>query len=252
LTIGGGLVGNLAHYWATVLGPAEYYRTHGGNLALTQFGTFFLSVAILLWLVVRARRNDWIPAFGLIWFVVILGPLLPLLSHFTFYYTFLPSLGLAWLAGGAVVLSSSWPARSLAIACVALYVICEVPSTTSVRDWEQDRSRDVAQKQARLRVQVQEIRRRQPTGAVFLSGIDMEQFWWGLCYGELYREGFSDLHVLPDAAEHGVPIPPAEWCFREDFQFSREETQRMLVAGQGHVYDVTQSPPKLLVSDPIF
>jgi hypothetical protein len=25
----------------------------------------------------------------------------------------------------------------------------------------------------------------QPGGAIFLTGIDTEQFWWGRCYGEL-------------------------------------------------------------------
>jgi len=247
-----GLAGNFAHYWATVLGPQEYYRTHGGCGALARFATFFLSAAILLWLAVRSRKNDWLPTFGLLWFVIALAPALPLLGHVTAYYAFLPSIGLAWLAGGAVVHAPAWPARSLALACVVIYVLCEIPSTIFVRNWALDRSRDTARREARLQEQVREIRQRQPGGAVFLSGLDMEQFWWGLCYGELYREGFSDLHVLPDAGEHGVPIPPREWCYSEDFQYSREKTRRMLTDGEAHVYDVSKSPPKFVTPSTSF
>jgi hypothetical protein len=248
LTFGWGLAGTLAHYWAMVLGPQEYYRMRGGSLTLARFGTFFLSAAILLWVAARARRSDWFPAFGILWFVLALAPALPLLGHVGFYYTFLPSIGLAWLAGGAVVRASAWPSRTLAVACVAIYAICEIPTTIAGRDWDLDRSQDVARREARLAAQVREIQQRQPSGAVFLSGLDMEQFWWGLCYGELYRQGFTDLHVLPDAGDPGIPIPPKEWCYREDFQYSRDETRRILAA-EGRVYDVRQSPPKLLVLD---
>jgi hypothetical protein len=81
---------------------------------------------------------------------------------------------------------------------------------------------------------------------VFLSGLDMEQFWWGLCYGQLTRQGFSDLPVLPDVAEHGIAMPPMEWCFTPDFQISPAETARLLREKRGTVYDITQSPSKAL------
>jgi hypothetical protein len=137
----------------------------------------------------------------------------------------------------------------LATVCIAGYFLCEFPSTISVRDWNLERSRDVLRRESRLEGQVREIRKMQPGGAIFLTGIDSEQFWWGLCYGELYRQGFSDLHVLPDTGERGIAIPPKEWCYREDFQLPREETGRLLATGRGHTYDVTQSPPKLVTLD---
>jgi hypothetical protein len=252
LTLGWGLVGNLGHYWAIVLGPQMYYLTHGGNLSITRYGTFLLSAAILLWLASCARHKRWIPLFGLLWFVIALAPTLPLLSHVTPYYTFLPSIGLAWLAGDAVVRAAAWPTRLLAIACIAGYCLCEVPSTIWLRDWSLERSRDVLRRESRLEQQVREIRQVQPGGAIFLAGIDTEQFWWGLCYGELYRQGFSDLHVLPDAGERGIAIPPKEWCYREDFQLPREETARLLATGRGHTYDVARSPPKLVAFDERF
>ena len=252
MTLGWGIVANFAHYWAAVLGPQEYYRTHGGNAALALFGTLFLSAAALLWVAARARRNDWIPLFGVAWFVIALAPLLPLLNHFTFYYTFLPSIGLAWIAGGALALARSRPAKLLAVACAVVYAICEVPSTVFIRNWDLDRSLDVARREAQMREGVRQIRQQQREGPVFLTGIDTEQFWWGICYGELYREGFAGLHVMPDAGEHGIAIPPREWCYRQDFQLSPSETRQIVAAGSGHVYDLTRSPPKLLAFDSVF
>ena len=243
LTLGWGVLGNLLHRWATVLGPEEFGRIHPMNFVLTRLATVALSAAILLWTAVSARRGRWVPLFCLLWFVIPLAPTLPLLDRSILYYTFLPSIGLAWLAGDATVRVASWQGRSVAIACAALYAMCQIPSTVFVRDWDRDQSLNVAAREARLSEAVREIRRMQPDGPVFLSGLDWEQFWWGLCYGQLTREGFADLHVLPDAAAHGVLIPPKEWCFTQDFQFSREETERLLREGRARVYDVSQSPP---------
>ncbi len=252
LTAGWGAARNLARFWAEVLGPQEFYRTHGGSLLLTRAGTILLSAILLLAVIIRARRSDLAPAFGLVWFVIVLAPVLPLSDHFIFYYPFLPSVGLAWLAGGALAHASSWRTRWVALAGVALYAMCEIPATVSIRNYDLNQSRDTARREMRLAEQVREIRGRQPEGALFLSGMDMEQFWWGLCYGELYKEGFRDLHILPDAGDHGIPIPPDEWCYRQDFQYSREKAARILAAGEGRIYDMSQSPPKALAFHPGF
>jgi hypothetical protein len=243
LFVGTGLLGNFLRYWANVLGPEEYGRIHQASVWVTRLGTALMSGAILAWLTIGVRRRRWISLFCMAWFLATLAPALPLLDHFTPYYTFVPSIGLAWLAGDALVRIRSRSGRGLAWACAMLYVVCHIPSTLFVRDWNRDRSREVIAREIRLAEAVQDIRRVQPDGAVFLTGLDMNQFWWGLCYGALTRRGFTDLHVLPDAGEHGIPIPPKEWCYREDFQFSREETARMLATGRAHVYDITKTPP---------
>jgi hypothetical protein len=49
---------------------------------------------------------------------------------------------------------------------------------------------------------------------------------------------------MPDAAEHGVIIPPKEWCFTPDFQLSKQETERLLQTGQGRVYDIAHLPSR--------
>ena len=244
LSLGWGVVGTFWRYWGNVLGPEEYGRIHQMNPGITRLGTALMTAAILVWLVICARRRRWVPLFCLLWFVVTLAPTLPLREHVTPYYTFIPSVGLAWLAGDALARAVSWPGRSIGIACAVLYAVCQIPSAIFVRDWNRERSRDAVKREAQLADAVREIRRLEPEGAVFLTGLDGEQFWWGLCYGQLTKLGFTDLHILPDAGEHGIPIPPKEWCLTHDFQLSPDETKRLLDEGHAHVFDISHSPPK--------
>lgn len=240
---GWGVIQNLLHRWATVLGPEEFGRLHQTNFWMTRLATIAISAAILVWTAIslRSRRRE--PLFCLAWFVILLIPTLPLQDRFILYYPFLPSIGLAWLAGDALVRAASWPARSIAIACAVMYAACQIPSTIFVRDWDREQSANVVAREAHLLVAVRDIRRMQPSGPVFLTGLDWEQFWWGICYGELTRKGFADLHVLPDANAQAMMIPPKEWCFTPDFQPSREEADRVLRQGRAKIYDVAKLPP---------
>jgi hypothetical protein len=246
MTFGWSVVKNLVHYWTKVLGPEEYGRIHQSGASLAFVETALISAAVLLWVIASIRRGQPTGLFGLLWFVLGLAPILPLSDHFTPYYTFVPLIGLAWLAGDALVRVRSRWGRVVALACVVLYAFCQTPSTLFVRDWNRERSSDVEGREARLLSAVQEIRRVQPQGPVFLDGLDTEQFWWGLCYGELTRRGYTDLHILPDAAEHGVAIPPREWCLDRNFQLSANETALILGEGRGQAYDVTSVPPRIV------
>ena len=55
--------------------------------------------------------------------------------------------------------------------------------------------------------------------------------------------GFPDVHVMPDADAQGILIPAKEWCAAPNFQFSREETERLLRDGEAKVYDIAKLPP---------
>lgn len=241
------IANTLAHYWTKVLGPEDYATILPTNSRVAVLGTVLMTAGLILRLIFDVRRKCSVSLFCLLWFVVGLAPILPLRQHFMPYYTFLPLIGLALLAAHALVGARSWPARWLAAAGIVIYLFCEIPSTLFfVRTWNADRSRDLLKREAQLANAVEQIRRSQPEGPVFLDRLDTEQFWWGLCYGELIRRGFTDLHVLPDAGEHGVAIPPREWCRDSNFQLSAEETKRVLREGRGHVYDIASVPPRVV------
>ena len=245
LRFGRELIVSFWRYWAAALGPEEYARAYGRSVLIGRLETGLLTAAVLLWLGIRARRGHRLPLFCLLWFVIPLAPTLPLLNHFTPYYTFLPSIGLAWLAGDAVASVSSWRNAVAALLCAAVYAGSHVPSAFAARNYNRDQSASVARREARLLEAVRQIRQVQPRGPVFLSGLDMEQFWWGLCYGRLARDGFTGLHVFPERVVPEIN-PPARWCFTPDFLLSSAETNRLLREEHGRIYDITQSPPKAL------
>jgi len=61
-----------------------------------------ITAALLVFIVRQALRRDWLPAFFLAWFLIVLAPLIPLKNHYTEYYTTIPAAGLALLAGYAM------------------------------------------------------------------------------------------------------------------------------------------------------
>lgn len=233
-----GLAANLLHYWMLVLGPAEYERVFQTSHRLMLGETALMSFGVLAWVIINIRRRRWTPLFYLLWFLIGMSPVLPLSKHFTPYYTFFPLIGLAWLAGDAAMRMRSPTGRILAVTCLILYMITQIPSTIFVRNWYRDRSYNVEARERHLLNAVQQIRRLRPDGPVFLEGLDTEQFWWGLCYGELSHLGFTDLHILPNAGQHGIVIPPPEWCLDTQFQLSWEDTERLLRQEPGRLYDI--------------
>lgn len=178
LIFGWGMVGELIRYWEAVLGPAEFGHIYQISPMLTRFGTILMSTAVAWWLTHTIRRRQWICLFGLLWFIICLAPTLPLRRHFTGYYAFVPLVGLAWLAADALVRIRSWPGKSIALVCIGLYVLCEIPCTRFVRNWHAEQSRDVERREAQLARAVEDVRRTQPGGAIFLYRLDTEQFWW--------------------------------------------------------------------------
>ena len=248
MTFGWSLVTNLARYWTKVLGPEEYRGIHNSDPGLAMAGTVLMSAAVVAWVVAGLRRKQPAALFCLLWFVLGLAPILPLNEHFTPYYAFVPLIGLAWLAADALVRAHSRFGRAVASACLILYAFCQAPSTLFVRDWNLARSADVERREAQLAGAVREIRRIQPEGPVFLERLDTEQFWWGLCYGELIRQGYRDLHILPDAAAHGVAVPPSEWCLDPNFRLSTKETALILGDDRGKAYDVGSLTPHAVLA----
>jgi hypothetical protein len=124
----------------THLGGKAYARAFGANLALNLMtyakwsvdqadaflgqvsamdpGAWPVGLAViagLALLAVLARRAAWPPAFGALWWLLALAPVLPLLHHTYLYYLYVPSAGLAMAVGAA----AGWaerrsPARAVA------------------------------------------------------------------------------------------------------------------------------------------
>jgi hypothetical protein len=139
-------------------------------------------IALLAFAAWRARHRDFLPAFCIGWFVLLIAPVLPLPQNVSDYYLTMPVLGLAWLAGWGIV--SAWRAtgvggafaRAAAVTLVAAYLTGSIHEIAFATVWNYDRG-------DRMRVlceAVDDVERTHPGTAILLSGVDEDLFQSGL------------------------------------------------------------------------
>ena len=68
--------------------------------------------ALIVFLIIRVRQNDWLPLLFLGWFAITVAPYLPLRNHISDYYLMVPTIGLAMLGGYALVCAQVEHAQS--------------------------------------------------------------------------------------------------------------------------------------------
>src|SRR6202008_1289781 len=91
-------------------------------------GTAMILAALAAFTVAQVRRGKKAPLFFAAWFGILLAPVLPLRNHLSEYYLTLPTIGLAMLAGWALV--SDWrspPLRKAAAAALLLIYLSPLP-----------------------------------------------------------------------------------------------------------------------------
>ncbi len=92
-------------------------------MAVAGWAALLSLIAFAIWKIVQ---RHWLAAFFAGWFLLWLGPVLPLPNHITQYYVTIPLIGLAWLAGWGI--DTAWRYRqrhSSALALrVAVVLIC--------------------------------------------------------------------------------------------------------------------------------
>ena len=185
-----------------------------------------LLVAYTLW---RFRRNDRIPAFGLIWFIAFLAPVLPLVNHKSESYLTLPLAGVAWIAGSGLVRAWRWnlAARALAAILAVAFVSGSVYEIGITTRWYRDR----AERMRALYRAAEKTVAQHPGTALLLQGVD----------NDLFHSGIEDQPFLLVGVAHTYLDSGAGIVAREDlgglkrFLIPPEDAHRLLVEGQMRV-----------------
>jgi hypothetical protein len=168
--------------WALAAGLIKV--TPDGWRSLGLISAPLAGLALIGFAVWRARHRDFMALFCWGWFVFFILPVLPLPEHLSAYYLTVPALGLAWLAGWAIV--SAWRAtgagglvmRAASVLLAAAYLAGSIREIDFDTNWNYDRSerlREVFQA-------VDDAERAHPGNAILLSGVD----------GDLFQSGFQD------------------------------------------------------------
>jgi hypothetical protein len=118
----------------------------------------------------------------------------------TQYYVFLPSIGLAWLGGWALV--EAWRAgsraRVVAVAAAAIYTGMALPATVAVSWW----SHDISVRVRRLVEGVEAAHELHPKQSILLDGVDSALFWDGVLDRPFRLFGLDHVYLAPGSERH--------------------------------------------------
>src|SRR5262249_45491537 len=111
-------------YWTWTIGPVFQFSPLELHSWVLPFGIAVVSAGLLAFAAAKSKRGAPLAGFCFVWYVIVLAPVLPLRDHMTEYYVFLPEIGLAWLAGWALV--EAWraarAARLIAGSLAGIYI----------------------------------------------------------------------------------------------------------------------------------
>jgi hypothetical protein len=192
----GSLLATFWEHWKTVLGCIAFAEPRGLPPSAGLVATGILSLAIIGFVVSQALKKRFLPLLALGWFVIALGPFLPLHNRKMQYYPELAAMGLAILA--AVALAQSFRGRKLSASfAVALAILYMVPSLFVVHAG----MRYYFERGERVRLMVEGVeaaKRSEPGRMILLKGIDDDLFWASIYYQPFRLFGWHDVFLTPE------------------------------------------------------
>ena len=191
------LPATFATYWQWALISEYLPAGWNGRLEIALYAG--LTLFLLLFAIVRARRHDLLPLFCLAWFVIVLAPVLPLRDHISNYYLTIPTIGLAILGAYALVLlwpqSVAW--KLLAVAVAALYLIPMARFDRIATRWWNQRSWAVEH----LVLGVERAHQLHPAKTIVLDGVDGTLFWAGIFHHPFRLFGVPNVYLTPGSQD---------------------------------------------------
>ncbi len=224
----------LAHYWWWAWGfaYAKVFSTDARWTALAAAATVVMIVALVGFVVWKLRARQWLAAFLVLWFLILIAPVLPLRDHFSEYYLTLPVIGLAML--GAWAIDAAWKAgpawRALALLLTAAYMGVSVPAARHITRQHYERSKAVQ----RLVLGVVRAHEKHPGKVILLTGVDTEMFWASVIDNPFRLYGVKDVYLVP-GSENSIQAFPGLGEVT-DFVLPTAATRKALTQYQAVVY----------------
>lgn len=193
------LVSDLYAYVLWTVGPS---RMELVDAAWTQPGIIAAKIitAVLaafgLW---KLWKREFLPLFFGGWFLLLLAPVLPLANHMSEYYPTIPGIGLAWLAGWAMVAAwrNGWAARSAAVVLASAYAAGSIAEVNAITAWQMNVT-------AHMRVLIRAIEDTvgaHPGTALVLTGVNEDLFLAGLRDDPFRLMGVHEVWLAPGQDE---------------------------------------------------
>ena len=235
---GGPMLHSLQVFWAWSVGPTYMETPLGWPKYDLRLGVTLITLALgwFLWRKVRERR--YAALFPIVWYLVVIAPVLPLSRHLTEYYPFLPAIGLCWLGGWAF--AEAWGnggrarivRRIAATALAVLYGVMVLPQTLKADEWNYE----LTQRARHLVESLAGAHARHPGKAIMLSGVDGPLFWNAIRDRSYVLIGLDHLYLPPGSEK--LAGTDASWNGVDDFTLAGAATVHALAHEELEVYDV--------------
>jgi hypothetical protein len=187
---------SLRRYWAWAMGPLRLDMA-GISLPheLPAIVTLVLTAGILVFVLVQLRKRNSVPAFLLLWFLILLAPVLPLRDHLSDHYLTMPTIGLAVLAAWGLVEAwkSRWFVKTVTVSMAVLYLASSVTVGRAVTQWRYQRSR-VSRNLVMGLVRAHELH---PDKLILLTGVSSDLFWSTINDKAHLLAGARNVYLVP-------------------------------------------------------
>jgi hypothetical protein len=183
-------------YWKRALVPVDWPSLFHVNPYVPQIVFWIFSAALLGFVAWKTIRRDLLPLLFLVWFFILLSPVVTLTEHVTNYYLTLPTMALAMLAAYAVAtgLSARMEWKAIAATLTLLYFLIAAPVVRGATQWTYDHSRKVKT----LIVSTMAVQHGHRGKVILLSGIDDLLFWQAIRDGGFRAAGVTDVFLVPE------------------------------------------------------
>jgi hypothetical protein len=182
----------LGRYFGTVLAGGEI----AGQWSLPAWAwappAWTAGIALIALTAYAWRQGQRVAAFGLIWFIATIAPILPLRDHFMTYYLAAPSLGIA-LALASLLCRQSRFVTLAATLIVAIQLVFAYPVTRTISWWHFDRG----EKFRVLTEGLQRAHELHPGKVILITGMDTWTFWGGFLDGPHKLLGIQNVFLAP-------------------------------------------------------
>jgi len=225
-------------YVRTALGPSRLEELNVPQWsAWGMAATWLIGLSLAAFALSSIRKGNRVPMFCLAWFFLFLAPVLPLPNHIYDYYTTLPLVGLAWLAGGAIVQSwrSNMVFRMASVVLAAAFLVGSITEISIGTAWFRARA-------GRMRALYRAVEKLRPGTVLMLAHVDNELFQSGFQDGPFRLVGINRVYLAP-GTEKGIEA-------RQDlggtaaFTVAPEEAMRLLNRNELTVLDVAGAAPQ--------
>ena len=244
----------LLQYLKWCLGPDRLFQL---TSQWGRFGTrvmWITAFTLSIFVIARIFRRQWIALFFCGWFLLLIAPVLPLPYHVIDYYASIAELGLAWLAGWAMVVAwrSGWLPRAFAVALAAASLAGSIREDDAYARWYYQRSI----RMEALFFGVQNTLHAHPRNAIILKGVDNDLFQTGFQDDPFRLLGFPKVYLVP-GGEAGIVarqdlggVAPFLISPREALAKLSSNQARVLAVSADGVHDITRGYQLVLHADP--